>query len=610
MGYFRSQLEALHQSQGGPTQVPGQPRSTPIAAYEGGSLAYACLIRWAKVGDADSDWVFAGSVPFRAWPRRLHELPSGAVINRFELQFRAAELAALGLSNPWVIASVHPWTADRYADSPARPSPDFKREQLEAAERSGDVASYQRNIGWDLFSTDKAWRTAVIEERRIAPDITTGRLKPPEPPKGHEGRLRALKNPYYCVAVCSHTPEIEEQRERLNVAPARYLYRDLSRPAPPPDVIVAAMLRHPVADELRKLTQDGSLFGVRNMGLGRRALKAFEVHAKTKELGEAVLQLCARKALAGPPVTESVYSAEWSSKRTVASLMEETYLRVLYAVNERMRRADVTTLQPKVSLENESEGESTGAERTLLRARPRVPEHLGKETTLRSRTVKRLVLGGAVAEAIRVLGDYRPISQEDHEARDALLAAGERGWRASSLEAHGVAPTVLRREVLLRLTQSGNEYVSEIPELEVLARGPTPATALENVVRRVRDEAQRLIRALSHTLSPAERMRKGMLLGLVDPVASRLLDGVAGPVWVLGTLVEDGDGLWLEVREGQRYEVPPSLRVAADGRPRFAQMTAGDAGQPVDPMLKLEAAGTDEPEAVLEAWRTRVHGAA
>lgn len=178
MGYFRSQFEAMQESRGGPTHVPGQSRSSPIAAYEGGSLAYACLIRWAKVGDADSDWVFDGSVPFRAWPRRLHELPSGATINRFELQVRAAELVALGISNPWVIASVHPWAADWYADSPARRSPDSRREQLEAAEKSGDVANYQRNVGWDLFSTDKAWRTAVMEERRIAPDVTTGRLNP------------------------------------------------------------------------------------------------------------------------------------------------------------------------------------------------------------------------------------------------------------------------------------------------------------------------------------------------------------------------------------------------------------------------------------------------
>lgn len=120
------------------------------------------------------------------------------------------------------------------------------------------------------------------------------------------------------------------------------------------------MLRHPVADELRELTQNGSLFVVRNMGLGRRAPKMREIRSDTKGVAEAVLQLCARKALAGPPVTESVYRAEWSSKRTVASLMEETYLRVLYAVNERIRRADGETFEPYVPLEHEGEREQQG----------------------------------------------------------------------------------------------------------------------------------------------------------------------------------------------------------------------------------------------------------
>jgi hypothetical protein len=203
------------------------------------------------------------------------------------------------------------------------------------------------------------------------------------------------------------------------------------------------------------------------------------------------------------------------------------------------------------------------------------------------------------------LGDDQPVNQNDREPHDGLLLAGERAWRASTLFAAGVPPTVLRREVQLRLGKSDADYRVEILELDVEARAPTPAIAFENAVRSLREEVQKLIRALSHTLNAAERLRKGMLLGLVDPVASGLLEGVSAPVWVLGKLVQDGDALWLEVHEDQRYEVPPSLRVPADGRPHFAQMTAGDAGQPVAPMLKLEAVGSDQPEAVLEAWSER-----
>jgi hypothetical protein len=246
------------------------------------------------------------------------------------------------------------------------------------------------------------------------------------------------------------------------------------------------------------------------------------------------------------------------------------------------------------------------AERTLDRAHAIVPRHPEKETTLRSRTVRKLVARGAVVEALRVWGDYQPVTQKDREAHNALLLAGERGWRASTLFANGVPLTVLRREVQLRLSKIGSDYCVEIPDLDVRARAPTPAVGLEKAVGSLREEVQRLIRALPHTLSAAERLRKGMLLGLVDPVTSGLLEGVSAPVWVLGKLVQDGDRLWLEVHEDQRYEVPPSLRVPADGRPHFAQMTAGDAGQPVAPMLKLEAIGSDQPEAVLEAWSKRM----
>jgi hypothetical protein len=250
------------------------------------------------------------------------------------------------------------------------------------------------------------------------------------------------------------------------------------------------------------------------------------------------------------------------------------------------------------------------AERTLDRARASVPQHPEKETTLRSRTVKKLVARGAVVDALRVWGDYQALNQKDREAHVALLAAAERGWRASTLSAAGVPLTVLRREVQLRLSKIGADYRVEIPELDVGARAPTPAIAFEKAVRNLREEVKRLIRALSHTLSAADRLRKGTLLGLVDPVASRLLEGVSAPVWALGKLVQDGDRLWLEVHEDQRYEVPPSLRVPADGRLWLAQMTAGDAGQPVAPLLTLEAIGSDQPEEVLEAWSKRVHGSA
>jgi hypothetical protein len=256
------------------------------------------------------------------------------------------------------------------------------------------------------------------------------------------------------------------------------------------------------------------------------------------------------------------------------------------------------------------QGDVAGGEAVLTEARlpTNVPEHPEKETILRSRTVARLVARESLYQALRVWADYVPKNGKDREAETKLLEACGRGWLTHDLQVVGppAVRIIFRRPVRVALVRRRADY--ECSALEVTAYGPTPIAAFEHMAMRLHEEITRLIRALAQELSAAERFRKGALLAIVDPIASRLLAGVSPHAWVYGYLVEEAGAQWLEVGPDVRYEVPGELRVPADRRPRFALVRAGDTGEPAGPVQRLEEAPSDEPGDVLAEWAKRVAG--
>jgi len=201
-----------------------------------------------------------------------------------------------------------------------------------------------------------------------------------------------------------------------------------------------------------------------------------------------------------------------------------------------------------------------------------VPDHPMRDALLFGRTARRLVELKRPFEAIELLGEYVPTAYEAaraHEEFRALCEGLTKGWDARSIDAAGVRSIVLRRPVRCRMLRSeqGWQFVAE--ELGESRWHVRPSDSVAEVIELVSAEARLLCARSERDLSPEERVRRTLLLSLVDLRASHL-NGAVFSKWLLGTLRREGSGWVLEARDARvRYVVEPALSKTLTGDGEF-----------------------------------------
>lgn len=239
------------------------------------------------------------------------------------------------------------------------------------------------------------------------------------------------------------------------------------------------------------------------------------------------------------------------------------------------------------------------AEADLHRAQAEVRQHPYKQTFLVARTVRGLVLKGRLMEAVRIWGSYEPDTPYAREVGSQLAHALREGWHVPRLVIDPDKPLMFHRPVEVRINESAQKWSAEFPSLSIIASGRSPAKALQALVNTTRQDIVKLVRAYTSHLSPRERLRKRVLLGAVDILASRLHAAPLKSYCYFGTLDRDNEGnVWLRTGGDRdlRFEVPEAMVDVVDDLPHLAQVSTDEHGVPVGPVQELKPGfrGSDE----------------
>ncbi|MBX3270381.1 MAG: hypothetical protein KF729_08985 [Sandaracinaceae bacterium] len=235
------------------------------------------------------------------------------------------------------------------------------------------------------------------------------------------------------------------------------------------------------------------------------------------------------------------------------------------------------------------------------RAQGQVPEHAMRIPVLVGRTTERLLARGHVQDAALAWGATAPTA--------ALEAVADELWEklaAGFEDDHffGDSDLILHEPRRVNVTRVDAQWAAR--GLDATARGQWPAAAIDAWARQMRGEAERFLTTPTHLLDATERLRKRVVLGAVDVVASRI-GPREGDTWVAGTLERDGDHVVLVTADGDRYPLPAHLCSEIDvPAPYRVGRVALDADQvPRGDVLELEPVTAAEPDTVLAEWKRR-----
>jgi len=193
-------------------------------------------------------------------------------------------------------------------------------------------------------------------------------------------------------------------------------------------------------------------------------------------------------------------------------------------------------------------GRLVDARRAVERGYERVEDHPRRDELLRVRPawtaleVKALQLSLELIEPIlEVPFDLFP---DVAEGRDALLGRWKQGLRCEELafrldgtEAEGRICFLQPTEV--RVYRSPSNWIAELPALPWTEIGAeTPSQVLETLVRKLGEEARRLISTITSDLSEKDIRRKGVLLSYVDALNSDIGLQHAPDRWIVGRIEE------------------------------------------------------------------------
>lgn len=231
-----------------------------------------------------------------------------------------------------------------------------------------------------------------------------------------------------------------------------------------------------------------------------------------------------------------------------------------------------------------------------------VPYHPNKLSALVGETTERLLERDLVQDAALVWGDTKPTgSLEDRGKQlEEYLAEG-----FDDRQIHGEPELVLHEPRRLRVTKAGAGWSAT--GLDTTERGPSPRAAIAAWTQKVRAEAERLLRAATHVLTPTERLRKRALLGAIDIYASRI-GPRADQLWVDGRLERDGEEVVLVTEDGERFVVLPELRdeIQVTAPYRLGRVALDEEQRPQGPVLELEPVQDADPDALWDEWKRGV----
>lgn len=243
------------------------------------------------------------------------------------------------------------------------------------------------------------------------------------------------------------------------------------------------------------------------------------------------------------------------------------------------------------------------AEQAIQTAHRVVPPHPQRESVLRARTSAKLLKRERYEAALLVWDGHRPTGLDGYTA-SAISSALEE-WQTGRLRDFS-QQLVFTEPVTIRFSQRAEGWT--VVALDLAGHGVSPAAAYSDLIVTVRARVTHLHRSLTHTLSAVDRMEKQRLLGLVDLAASGLLDLGAGTTWVYGRLTGTPDGLAFATHDGFVLPLDATLAQthAEESSYRLARVKTGDAGEPVGPVLELEAPLGGDSTLVLARWRERL----
>lgn len=148
-----------------------------------------------------------------------------------------------------------------------------------------------------------------------------------------------------------------------------------------------------------------------------------------------------------------------------------------------------------------------------------------------------------------------------------------------------------------------------VPALGIVGEGDNQGRARVAAADAIRSETDALLHTMSHTLSREQLERKGVLLGNVDVVASKISKPLGEHTWVAGRVEKNADGTPMfrdDRADGESYEIAPGVSVPDDAFLRMAKMGRDDAGDPKGPVVELGEPLDNDPEGTWAEWQKRM----
>lgn len=152
-------------------------------------------------------------------------------------------------------------------------------------------------------------------------------------------------------------------------------------------------------------------------------------------------------------------------------------------------------------------------------------------------------------------------------------------------------------------------YQFRVPVLGIVGEGDNHGRAHVAAADAIRSETDALLHTMSHTLSREQLERKGVLLGNVDVVASKISKPLGEHAWVVGRVEKSADGevMFRDDRTyGESYAIAPDVSVPNDAFLRMAKMGRDDAGDPKGPVIEFGEPLDNDPEGTWAEWQKRM----
>ena len=152
---------------------------------------------------------------------------------------------------------------------------------------------------------------------------------------------------------------------------------------------------------------------------------------------------------------------------------------------------------------------------------------------------------------------------------------------------------------------SNKGWTCEVPFLNVNQGGRNRQAAMAAAADAIRAETYTLLHTMSHTLNREQLVRKGLLLGAVDVLKSKIAKSIGEFTWIWGRVERDEQGVaWFrEMRtDGEVFPIDPLVSIPDDALTRMAKLRMDDFGDPMGAVIELEKPRSTDPDSTWQKW--------